>query len=142
MFGPSQQCFNAINFVIVAAREYQDVFSDLTTLMERISAFFGRLFLFMNDPDTDLKLDRRLRPTVYKVLEHFVQIMGIAYKIARDSKTRLKLAAKISAFGDDGGVKASLIALETLISDVTRIEVAVIVKDLSEAARNIRNVER
>ena len=49
---------------------------------------------------------------------------------------------KLTLFGDDGGVKGSLMALETLVLDVTSIEITVIVQDLSEAAKNIRDVGR
>ena len=131
-----------MTFMITAAQNYNEVFTDVTTLMERISAFFKRLDVYMSNSNTEVKLDKRLRPTVYKVLEHFVTIMGMVYKNTKGRKAKIKLVGKIAFLDDDGGIKASLTALETLVVEVTRTEITVIVSELSEAARNIRDVER
>ncbi|CAK1360558.1 unnamed protein product [Cercospora beticola] len=140
VFGPSQQCFNAISFVISAVQEYDDVFNNITALMERVSVFLERLRIYLGDTDAKTKLDKRLRLTVYRVLEHFLMIMGLAHKLTRGWKAKFKLAAKIGAFGEDDGVKEALATLERLISYQTQTEITVILKDMSEAAKNIRSL--
>ncbi|GIZ45940.1 hypothetical protein CKM354_000908600 [Cercospora kikuchii] len=140
VFGPSQQCFNAISFVISAVQEYDDVFNNITALMERVSVFLERLRIYLDDTDAKTKLDKRLRLTTYRVLEHFLMIMGLAHKLTRGWKAKWKLAAKIAAFGDDDGVKDALATLERLIANQTQTEITVIVKDMSEAAKNIRSL--
>ncbi|KAF7192420.1 hypothetical protein HII31_06452 [Pseudocercospora fuligena] len=142
VFGPSQNCFNAISFVISAVQEYDAVFASITALMERVSVFLEKLRIYLDDEGAETKLDKRLRKTVYRVLEHFLVIMGLAHKLTHGWKGRVKLAAKIGAFGEDPQVKDAMAKLETLIADETRTEITVIVKDLSEAARNIRGVDR
>lgn len=142
VFGPSEQCFNAISFVIKAIQSYDEVFTNITALMERISVFLNKLNIYLDDTHAETKLDRRLRLTVYRVLEHFLTILGTAHKLTHGWKAKLKLAAKIGAFGEDDGIKDAMAQLETLVSDVTGAEITVIVKDLSEAARNIRGVDR
>ncbi|KAF2209646.1 hypothetical protein CERZMDRAFT_70123 [Cercospora zeae-maydis SCOH1-5] len=140
VFGPSQQCFNAISFVISAVQDYDDVFNNITALMERVSVFLERLRIYLDDTDAKTKLDKRLRLTVYRVLEHFLVVMGLAHKLTRGWKAKFKLAAKIGAYGEDDGVKEALATLERLISYQTQTEITVIVKDISEAAKNIRSV--
>ena len=68
--------------------------------------------------------------------------MGKAHKLTTSNKGKIKLGFKAVLFGEDEGVKDALAKLETRVSDVTQTEITVIVKDLGEAARNIRGVER
>ncbi|KAF2167934.1 hypothetical protein M409DRAFT_22079 [Zasmidium cellare ATCC 36951] len=142
VFGPSQQCFNAITFVITAVEDYDAVFNNITTLMERVSTFLERLRIFLDDAEADVKLDKRLRVAVYRVLEHFLTIMGLAHRLTHGWKGKLKLAAKIGAFGEDDGVKDAMARLETLISTETDMEISVIAKDMSDAAKNIRGMDK
>ncbi|KAK4495710.1 hypothetical protein PRZ48_012978 [Zasmidium cellare] len=142
VFGPAQQCFNAITFVITAVQDYDAVFSNITTLMERVSTFLERLRIFLDDTEADVKLDKRLRVAVYRVLEHFLTIMGLAHRLTHGWKGKLKLAAKIGAFGEDDGVKDAMARLETLISTETDMEISVIAKDMSDAAKNIRGMDK
>lgn len=61
VFGPSQQCFNAISFVISVSQDYSEVFDNLIALMERLSAFMEKLRSYLDDPRAEEKLDQRLR---------------------------------------------------------------------------------
>jgi hypothetical protein len=142
VFGPSNQCFNAVNFVIIAAQGYTEAIENLGILMERISVFFDRLKNYLEDKSADVKLDPRLRVTVYRVLDHFLVVMGNAHKITSGFRGKLKLGFKVTIFGEDGGIKDALAKLETLVSDVTRAEITSIVKNLSEAAKGIRGVDK
>lgn len=142
VFGPSQQCFNAISFVITAVQDYDAVFNNITTVMERVSTFLERMRIFLDDTEAETKLDKRLRLSVYRVLEHFLTIMGLAHRLTHGWKGKLKLAAKIGAFGEDDGVKDAMARLETLIATETATEISVIAKDMSDAAKNIRSMDK
>ncbi len=72
VFGPSQQCWNALNFVIIAVQGYKKLFEDLAFLLERVSVFLETLDIYLSDKDTATRLDSRLRPAVYRVLQHFM----------------------------------------------------------------------
>jgi hypothetical protein len=139
VFSPSQQCFNAINFVIVAVQKYQKMFEDLTTLLERVSVFIGTLRIYLEEKNV-VKLDPRLRPVVYRVLEHFMAIMTLAIKLT-DRKEQWKAGAKTFFLGGDESVTDALATLETRISEFVQVQVAVIGQDLSDAARGIRTLD-
>jgi hypothetical protein len=137
----TQQCFNAISFVITAVQEYNEVFDNILVLMERISAFLDNLRLhIVNKSDEEEKLDKGLRSTVYRVLEHFLTILAHSHRLTKGWKAKLKLAVKVGAFGDDTGIKNALAELEKLIVDVTRAEITSIVVNLSKAAQDIRSL--
>ena len=91
VFGPSQQCFNAISFVITVTQDYAAVFANLTTLMERLSVVMGRLQGYIDSPNADVKLDKRLRQSVYEVLGHFLVIMGLAHAFTTSKEANSKL---------------------------------------------------
>jgi hypothetical protein len=141
-FGPSQQCFNAVSFVIGAIQDYDAVFSNVTSLMERMSAFLERLRIFLEDQKAEEKVDRRLRLAMYRVLEHLMTALSIWHKLAHSRTARLKLAAKVTTFGEDEGVASVMEKLEVLIRDYTDTQISVIVKTVSDSARNILVVER
>ncbi|KAJ5117238.1 hypothetical protein N7448_004178 [Penicillium atrosanguineum] len=42
-FAPAGQCYNALNFVIDAYKNYQSVFESLNALFEKRAEFLGRL---------------------------------------------------------------------------------------------------
>lgn len=149
VFPPSQQCFNAVNFVIIATQKTGEFFVDVTTLMERVSVFLESLSVYLADesikansePNNDAAviLDRRLRPRVYHVLEHFISVMALTHALATRQKTeRAKVFVKNLFLGQDDRIKHALATLETRISDITRIQVTVIGQDLKGAARDIR----
>ncbi|KAF7191884.1 hypothetical protein HII31_06929 [Pseudocercospora fuligena] len=139
-FGPAQQCLNAVSYVIAACQEFEAVFDNITILMERLSVFLERLktYLDLGISKGTPVLAPQLRPTVYRVLEHFLTIMGITHKLARGWKGKFKLAMKIGAFGDDEGIQDAMTRLETLVWDVTKTEITTILQGVSESARNIR----
>ncbi|XP_014555255.1 hypothetical protein COCVIDRAFT_17119 [Bipolaris victoriae FI3] len=139
--GPSEQCFNALNFVIVAVQDYKKIFEDLTLLLERVSVFLRQLNIYIEDQDDrGVTLDERLRPSVYRVLEHFMAIMTLTVQF-KSKKFKVKAFAKTLLLGDGSGVTEALAMLETRVSDVVRIQVSVIGKDLSKAAQDIRTMK-
>ncbi|KAJ8107378.1 hypothetical protein OPT61_g8910 [Boeremia exigua] len=57
VFGPSQHCWNALNFVIIAVQGYKKVFEDLTLLLERVSVFLETLDIYLSDKGAETYLD-------------------------------------------------------------------------------------
>jgi len=141
-FGPSQQCFNAISFVIGAVQDYDAVFDNVTSMMERMAAFLERLRIFLDDQKAEEKVDQRMRLDMYRVLEHFVTVLSIWHKLAHSRTARLKLATKVTFFGEDEGVGGAMEKLEILIRNYTDTQISLIVKTVSDSARNILIVER
>jgi hypothetical protein len=141
-FGPANQCFNAISFVISAAQQYKEIFGKLNTLIERVSVFLENLNMFMANNNAEVKLDKRLRKTVYRVLEHFLKIMATTYDLTNSKRSQMKLMLTSFAFGEDGGIQGYLGTLETLVSDFTGAQISVIVQNLSEAAKSIRSMDK
>lgn len=131
---------NAVSFVIDASQRYSAVFDDLATLMERMTAFFDKLRVYLTDNTEDAKLNKHLRARVYAVLGHFLEVMAIAHKLTTRHSEKWKLAFKSTVFGEDEGVRVALKQLETKISDVTGTEVSVILQSVSENARNLAHL--
>lgn len=148
VFGPSQQCFNAVSFVITAVQDYQSVYEQITALMERISVFLERFEIRLKQNSEALQTpggsrsDLPLMQPTFRVLEHFVTILGRVQKLTHGWKNKLKLFAKVGAFGEDGGIREALGRLETLVQDVTQTEIAVIGRDLSGMAKDMRDFKR
>lgn len=134
---------NGISFLIDVTQEYGKVFSGFVTIMERISAFLGRLKVYLDEkvPVGTPVLDKRLRSDVYEVLHHFILVLAHSHKLATSKMARAKLMAGLLFFGDDQGVKDSLANLEFKIANVSRMEITVILQKVSEEARNVRRVE-
>ena len=73
--------------------------------MERVSYFLEKLQIYLDKSSADVKLDKRLRLTVYRALEHFLVIMATSHRLTNGWKAKLKLAVKLGAFGDDDDIK-------------------------------------
>ena len=143
VFAPSAQVMNGISFVIDLAQKYSEVFGGFVTIMERISAFLGRMKVYLDGkiPAGGVVLDKRLRGDVYEVLHHFILVLAHSHKLASSQRAKWKLSAGLLLFGDDQGVKSSLANLEVKIANVSRMEITVILQEVSEAARDVRRVE-
>lgn len=142
------RCFNAVSFVITAVQDYQSVYEQITALMERISVFLERFEIRMKQNAESLRSpggsrsDLPLMQPTYRVLEHFVTILGRVQKLTHGWKNKFKLFVKVGAFGEDGGIREALGKLETLVQDVTQTEIAVIGRDLSGMAKDMREFKR
>lgn len=134
---------NGISCLIDVTQEFSKVFSGFVTIMERMSAFLGRLKVYLDEkvPDGTPLLDKRLRSDVYEVLHHFIMVLAHSHKLTKSFRAKAKLAAGLLFFGDDQGVKSSLANLEFKIANVSRMEITVILQKVSEEARNVRRVE-
>ena len=155
VFGPSAQVWNAISFLIHAAQDTKAVFDNLAALLERTYIFLERLRGFLDNKTDGEKLDKRLRVRFYAALEQFIKIMALSYKLTHswqqgDGGLRGKLKkaggrvvafVKVGAFGDDSGVKSAMEGFETAVSDISGVQIDIIYRDLSDAAKNICVIE-
>lgn len=142
-FPATGQCFNAISFVIGAVQKYDEVFANVATLMERVSAFLENLEVYLQQKlrESQAMSEKGLRTSVYRVLEHFLTILGIWRKLTTRKSAELSLAVKVVVFGEDGGVKGAMDQLETLVTQVTRAQVTQITVGLSAAAQSLQVME-
>lgn len=155
VFGPSAQVWNAISFLIHAALDTKAVFDNLAALLERTYIFLERLRGFLDNKTDGEKLDKRLRVRFYAALEQFIKIMALSYKLTHswqqgDGGLRGKLKkaggrvvafVKVGAFGDDSGVKSAMEGFETAVSDISGVQIDIIYRVLSDAAKNICVIE-
>ena len=155
VFGPSAQMWNAISFLIHAAKDTKAVFDNLAALMERTYIFLERLRGYLDHKTEGEKLDPQLRARFYAALDQFVRIMTLSYKLTHSwqqgdggFRGKLKKAGgrvvafvKVGAYGDDSGVKSAMAAFEMCVSDISGVQIDIIHRDLSDAAKNICVIE-
>ena len=143
MFPGTNQVMGGISFLVNLTQDYAKIFSGFVVIMERISAFLGRMKVYLDSkiPSGGVVLDKRLRADVYEVLHHFILTLAHTHKLSTSKMARAKLMAGLFFFGDDQGVQSSLAALEVKIANVSRMEITVILQEVSEAARDVRRVE-
>lgn len=142
VFGPSQQCWNAISFIISAAQGYQAVLDGFAALLERCTVFLERLNVDLDAKrQSGVAFDIRLRKSTYAVIAHFFTALGHSHKLATSKRQKVKTVFKLVLFNDDSGVKDSLGRMETLVRDLTDTKVSVILQDVQGLARYIRESE-
>ncbi|KAJ4352115.1 uncharacterized protein N0V89_007461 [Didymosphaeria variabile] len=140
-FGPSAQCWNAINFVIIAARKYSDVLEGFVTLMERCAAFLSRLNIFLKQEvgKARERLPNHLRRPCYDILSHFINVLKSSYKLSTSKREKFKLVLEIVLFSGDAGVQSSLDLLERQVQDFTNVQIDQILVDVKGLARYLRD---
>ena len=106
---------NGISFLITVFQDYDNIFNGFTTMMERIAAFLQQLRIFLEKESTTV-LDRRLRPTIYDVLQDFMKILANSYRLGTSKREKFKALTSVLLFGGDSGVKDSLASLEEKVS--------------------------
>jgi hypothetical protein len=143
VFGPSAQCWSAINFVLIAAQKYSEVFDGFITLMERCAAFLSRLNMFLEQKITKQGsyLPKHLRKPAYDILVHFIEILKSSYKLSTSKREKFKLVLEIVLFSGDAGVKSSLELLEQQVQDFTNTQVTQILVDVRGLARHLEKSE-
>ncbi|KAL5391829.1 hypothetical protein DPSP01_001119 [Paraphaeosphaeria sporulosa] len=139
-FGPSAQCWNAINFVIIAARKYSDVLDGFVTLMERCAAFLSRLNIFLKQElgKAGQMLPSHLRRPAYDILSHFINVLKSSYKLSTSKREKFKLVLEIVLFSGDAGVQSSLDLLERQVQDFTNVQIDQILVDVKGLARYLK----
>ena len=95
-----------MSFVITVVQDYQSVYEQLNALMERMAVFLERFEIrikrnaeVLSTPGGS-RSDLPLRQPTYRVLEHFVTVLGRVQKLTHGWKNKLKLFAKVGAFGE------------------------------------------
>jgi hypothetical protein len=139
VFGPTAQCWNAISFVVHAVRGFSAMMDGFVTLMERSSAFLGRLVYFMEQEGgkDGVHLPRLLRKPAYEILSQFLGVLRSSYKLATSKRERFKTMAGIVLFNSDDKVAESLQLMEDRIGEFTRAEVDVILLGVKGLARHL-----
>ncbi|KAL1604075.1 hypothetical protein SLS60_005667 [Paraconiothyrium brasiliense] len=125
VFAPTAQCWNAISFVIQVVRGFSDMMDGFVTLMERSSAFLGRLVYFMEQEvgKDGSHLPRHLRKPAYEILSQFLSVLRSSYKLATSTRERVKSMAGIVLFNSNDKVAESLKLMENHIEEFTKAEV-------------------
>lgn len=143
VFGPASQCWNAISFVVQAARGLGDVLDGFVTLMERSSAFLKQLnsFLEQKRGESEARLPRNLREPAYGMLTLFLSVLQNSYELATSKRERFKTMMGIVLFNDDRGVAQSLELLELRIKDFTNASIQEILFDVKGLALHLRESE-
>ncbi|KAI4914274.1 uncharacterized protein J4E92_009688 [Alternaria infectoria] len=134
VFGPAAQCWNAISFVVQAARSISGMMDGFVILMERSSAFIRRLVNFMEQKvgEGGSHLPRVLRRPAYNILSQFLGVLRCSYKLATSKKERWNKWAGIVLFNSDD-MAESLELMEDQIQEFTRAEE----KNLEKIAKHL-----
>ena len=98
---------------------YSAVFDHLTSLMDRFCDFFQRLNTYLQTVTFDEKLPLELRPSVYRVLAHFLDTMATTYNLTKSRRKRLEHASKKAIFGGNGNIENAFAKLEQLLEAVS-----------------------
>lgn len=96
-FGPSELCFNALNFVIQAWQGYQGIFEELAGLLEKCAEYLGRLEYHVH-----AGMDAKLSKVACQHLLLFVEICDRTVKL-RSRRRKLLAVVKILFLQDNGG---------------------------------------
>ncbi|KAE8163699.1 hypothetical protein BDV40DRAFT_299237 [Aspergillus tamarii] len=128
-FGPSELCFNALNFVIQAWQGYQGIFEELAGLLEKCTEYLGRLEYHVHGG-----MDAKLSKVACQHLLLFVEICDRTVKL-RSKRRKLLAGAKI-LFLQDNGVNDLLTRMESLVDKENRLVVAQTFALASDAATN------
>ncbi|KAI4706158.1 hypothetical protein J4E89_009212 [Alternaria sp. Ai002NY15] len=139
VFGPAAQCWNAISFVVQAARSFSGMMDGFVVLMERSSAFIRRLVHFMKQKvgEGGSHLPPVLRRPAYSILSQFLGILRSSYELATSTKARWKTMAGIVLFNSNDMVAESLRMMEDQIQEFTRAEVDDILLDVKGLAKHL-----
>ncbi|GAB1197216.1 hypothetical protein APSETT444_006507 [Aspergillus pseudonomiae] len=126
-FGPSELCFNALNFVIQAWQGYQGIFEELAGLLEKCTEYLGRLEYHVH-----AGMDAKLSKVACQHLLLFVEICDRTVKL-RSRRRKLLAGVKI-LFLQDNGVTDLLARMEGLVDKENRLVVAQTFALASDAA--------
>lgn len=96
VFAPAGQCYNALNFVISAYKDYQSIFGTLNTLFTRCIDFLGRLPNYVKG-----KMSRGLSKVSCDVMRLFVNICDKALSLQKSPLFKLKTIAKITFLSEN-----------------------------------------
>lgn len=143
VFAPSAQCWNAINFVIMAAQKYSDVLDGFVTLMEHCAAFLSRLNVFLEQEvgNNGSFLPPHLRKPAYDILAGFVDILKSSYKLSKSTREKLRIILDVVVFSGDAGVSESMQLFEERVQAFTKVQIDQILLDVRGLARHLEKSE-
>ncbi|KAK4494569.1 hypothetical protein PRZ48_013925 [Zasmidium cellare] len=140
VFGPAGQCYNAISFVISAAKSIQEVIDGYITLLEHCVAFLQRITMHLEShrlPGEE-RLPVHLRGPAYQGLELFLKVQAHSRNLAKSKRTKLKVFCGVVLFSDDDGVKGNLSTLTELSCNLTNNTTDQILEDVKGLARHLQ----
>lgn len=132
VFAPAGQCYNALNFVIDAYKNYQSIFESLNALFEECAEFLGRLPRYVKG-----KMSLGLSIVSCKVLRHFVDVCDRALKLRSSRLFKVKTVLKV-AFLDQNDFSDLLAKMEGLTKKEALEVAADTYVHAAEAADNSR----
>lgn len=125
--------------MIDVSQKYQSVFDENAKLMERLFFFFDRLKVHLKE-EGEVKIDKDIRPSVYRVLVEFVRIVAKTYQMTHGQFRSIKLVKEV-ILGRDDGVFDSLCHLDTLVADTTHIKIDKLYSLMGENLRGISSID-
>ncbi|PGH12190.1 hypothetical protein AJ80_06810 [Polytolypa hystricis UAMH7299] len=135
VFGPADMCFNAVSYLITVGQNYSKIFTGISELFERVSAFLERFEVYVRSKSLGITLDIHLRRIIHELLRSFMRICTLSIKVSKESK--ILLALEVFSFGTDKGVQAELGALEALVQRETGMSVALILESAKITEGNV-----
>lgn len=135
VFSPSTQIYNAISSIIQICQKTQDVFDTITALMDRLRAFLEILSSHLERLDGQEKLDKKLRRSVYRVLEQFVKILAETYKRTKSWRGTLSVAFHIAVFAEYPAIKTAMEKFDGLVLQVTHEQINQVYLKMHEYGR-------
>ncbi|KKY27422.1 putative neutral amino acid permease [Diplodia seriata] len=132
-FQASDICLNAVCYLVKAAKDYHAYFASIGDLFEAILPFLMRFDVYARDKYKFVELDGHVKSIIFKLLKCFMEICNISSRITKEKASKwgkLRVAAKVLAYQDDGGVKDKLNKIQNLVSQELSMDVAVILKSV------------
>lgn len=131
VFGPSQQCFNAISFLITVGQKVASIFDCIAELYERVEDFIQRFEVYARMRSIDIAMRR----IIYELLFSVMTVTTLSLKIVKEHK--LLLYIKVFAFDSDEGVSAELARLKRLTATEDAMRGALTFESAIRSDRNI-----
>ncbi|KAH6642022.1 hypothetical protein C7974DRAFT_93751 [Boeremia exigua] len=143
-FPATTPCWNVVNVIVKSIQQNQEVLDGFIYLMERSSAFLGRLndHLAEHPDNTGDILPKSLREPAYRILHLFLGTLMASYLVfQRGTWSSLKRYMKIVLFNEDHGVAEKLTDMEESIRDFVETQINQILIDVRGIARYCTSLE-
>lgn len=140
LFPASTQCWNVISIIVKAVQSHQAMLDGFVALMERSSAFLGRMNFFLEERCGQRQeiLPYSLRGPAYLILFDFLGTLKIVHKIATQSKwKKCRSFLNIMLFNDDKDVNNQMTKMENGVRKFVDIEIDEILRGVRGLALHL-----
>ena len=136
----TNECFNAVSYLITVGQNYRSIFSKLTELFVSISDILKRftVYLQLNGKMPNM-IDVALREIICRLLLSVVRICELSVKVFGSKRNRAKLFFKVFAFNDDGGVGSELKNLNQIVDNEQQMRGTLTYTSVMTNQRNIND---